>query len=376
MNSLIHWPSVSMKTTFVTHSCSVLVRLSLATLLLSSGCSRSAETPEVKLERARILMQRGRPAEAVPVLNEVSSADIENDEVYYQRGVAHEQLDLLDKALEDYSLCLKYAPDRHDALNNKAVVLAKMEKFAEAANEFQKLVEDSPEDPLAYRNRALCFADLKRFDEALADYAKAIELAPSDPAGWFQRANVYLTQKRYEEAIADYTRAIELDGQLSMAIMNRGVAYYRTRNLDAAKKDLARAQEMDESIVIPDIDFFDAGKTAPSADSAASWNTFRSASESILAEQGLRDIKFESEFPRLLCGICNASHAEGTRRVLVCGRGSDGLVFVPDVEPSSASSDSILILRVSEAGKVEQEKFLPDAAKEQISPLQRFSSFK
>lgn len=351
------------------------VSLCCALLFVSTGCSRSAETPEVKLERARILMQRGRPAEAVPLLSEVGAADQENDEVYYQRGVAHEQLDLLDKALEDYSLCLKYAPDRRDALNNKAVVLAKMEKFEEAANEFRKLVERNPEDPLAYRNRALCFADLKRFDEALADYAKAIELAPSDPAGWFQRANVYLTQKRHEEAIADYTRAIELDAQLSMAIMNRGVAYYRTRNLEAAKKDLERAQEMDDSIVIPDIDFFDVSKTTDNAGRSITWDSVRDAAEAILKERGYSDLKFESEFPSLLCAICTVTSAEGPHRVFVSGRGLDDLIYLPDAELSPNASDSVLILRTNASGKVELEKFIEDAAKEQMAPLQRFSSF-
>lgn len=321
-------------------------------------------------------MQRGRPAEAVPLLSEVGAADQENDEVYYQRGVAHEQLGLLDKALEDYSLCLKYAPDRRDGLNNKAVVLAKMEKFEEAANEFKKLVERNPEDPLAYRNRALCFADLSRFDEALADYAKAIELAPSDPAGWFQRANVYLTQKRYEEAIADYARAIELDGQLSMAIMNRGVAYYRVRNFDAAKKDLERAQAMDDSIVIPDIDFFNVSKTTDNVGRTASWDSFRTSAESMLKTWGYTDIKFESEYPSLLCGICSVAGADGPRRVFVSGRGFDGLIYLPDAELSSNSSDSILILRTNESAAVELEKFIENAAKEQITPLQRFSSFK
>ena len=365
-----------MKTLFTIFLSRISVSLYCTLLFLSFGCSRSAETPEVKLERARILMQRGRAAEAIPLLSEVSSADQQNDEVYYQRGVAHEQLDLLDKALEDYSLCLKYAPDRRDALNNKAVVLAKMEKFEEAANEFRKLVERNPEDPLAYRNRALCFADLRRFDEALADYAKAIELAPSDPAGWFQRANVYLTQKRCEEAIADYTRAIELDAQLSMAIMNRGVAQYRVRNFEAAKKDLERAQEMDESIVIPDIDFFDVNKTADNAGRSAPWDSFRTAAETILTERGYSSLKFESEFPGVRCGICRVTSTEGPRHIFVSGRGSDGVLYIPDADLSLKSSDSILILQANESGQVELERFIEDAAKEQITPLQRFSSFK
>jgi len=348
--------------------------------LLISGCSGAADSPEVKLERARILMQRGRPAEAVPLLNEVSSADSENDEIYYQRGVAHEQLDLLDKALEDYSLCLKYAPDRHDALNNKAVVLAKMEKYEEAANEFRKLVESSPEDPLAYRNRALCFFDLKRYDEALADYAKAIELAPSDPAGWFQRGNVYLNQKRHEEAIADYSRAIELDGQLSMAIMNRGVAHYRLRQFDAAKKDLEQAQEMDDSIVIPGLDFFGtAGHTATPSESPDVWLSYRTAAEKILSERGFSDVKFTREFPSLRCAICSVQDQNRPRRIVVCGRHTDGSIIIPESGEESATStaiESLLILRQDEASAIVAEKFIDDRSGTPMEPASRFKQYR
>jgi tetratricopeptide (TPR) repeat protein len=350
--------------------------------LLFAGCSRAVESPEVKMERARILMQRGRPAEAIPLLNEVSSSDTEDDEVYYQRGVAHEQLDLLDKALEDYSLCLKYAPDRHDALNNKAVVLAKMEKYEEAADEFRKLVESSPEDPLAYRNRALCFADLKRFDNALADYAKAIELAPSDPAGWFQRGNVYLTQKRHEEAIADYTRAIELDGQLSMAFMNRGVAHYRLRQFDAAKKDLEHAQEMDDSIVVPGVDFFGTeGQVPASSASPMAWSGYQAAAEKILAERGFRDVNFTSEFPLLLCAICSASDQNGPRRIVVCGRHPDGSIIIPESAEASdattaASMESLLILQQDNAGAIAAEKFIDDRSGTPMQPSSRFTQYR
>lgn len=348
--------------------------------LLFAGCSGAAESPEVKLERARILMQRGRPAEAVPVLNEAGASDTENDEVYYQRGVAHEQLDLLEKALEDYSLCLKYAPDRSDALNNKAVVLAKMERYEEAADEFRKLVESSPEDPLAYRNRALCFADLKRYDDALADYAKAIELAPADPAGWFQRGNVYLTQKRHEEAIADYTRAIELDGQLSMAFMNRGVAHYRLRQFDAAKKDLEHAQGMDDSIVIPGVDFFgtEVQAATPSA-SPDAWLSYRTAAEKILIERGFRDVRFTSEFPLLRCAICTASDKSGARRIVVCGRHPDGSIMFPESAETSATStsiESLLILRPDESSTIVAEKFIDDCSGTPMEPASRFTQYK
>ena len=113
----------------------------VAAVTVTVGCGASADSPEVKLERARILMQRDQAAEAIPLLNEVIDATPKDPEARYQRGVAYESLSVLEKALIDYTECLTLNPERTDALNNKAVVLAKMKRFEDAAAEFTRLVD-------------------------------------------------------------------------------------------------------------------------------------------------------------------------------------------------------------------------------------------
>ncbi len=305
------------------------------------GCGSSPDSPEVKLERARILMERDQAAEAIPLLNEVVSSVPKDAEARYQRGVAYESLDVLEKALIDYTECLLLDSDRTDALNNKAVVLAKMERFKEAAVEFTRLVDLDPQGPLAYRNRGLCYFDLGDFEKALADYAKALELAPKDASNWFQRGAVYLSQSRFEEAEQDYSKAIELDPELSMAWMNRGVARYKRGEKKLAAEDLTKAQSLDGTIVIPDINFFsvgdDSGLESQSA-ASNSWAAIQEFAKQDLGARGFEALTLVADFPQFQTAEYSAKKDGVSRIVIVAGvENNDTFVALPSDAASSGS---------------------------------------
>ena len=162
-----------------------------------SGCSVNSDSPEVILEKANIMSDRGRYEDAIPLYTQAAKGFPDRAHIYYRRGVCYENLqqpDLLPRALEDYSKCLESQPSHLDSLNNMGVVLAKLERYEDAAEAFTGLIRQQPDNVLALRNRGLCHHDLGNFDEALADYTATVTLAPQEAENWFQRGNVYLQQ--------------------------------------------------------------------------------------------------------------------------------------------------------------------------------------
>lgn len=345
---------------------------------LLAGCSSDPNTAEIKLERARMLMERNQAAEAIPILNEVVAAVPTDAEAWYQRGVAYEALNVLEKALNDYTECLKLDKDRTDALNNKAVVLAKMERFTEAAAEFTHLVDLDPSGPLAYRNRGLCHFDLGDYETALADYAKAIELDPNDPANWFQRAGVYLEQKRYQEAEQDYSKALDLDPELARAWMNRGVARYRRGEMKLASEDFTKAQELDSSILIPDIDFFATAattETSASLPGTDSWNSVKTVAEQELSARGFTTITLIRQYPDLHCAEYSAELDATKWTILIaCPDPKDSSVVLPAISEQATSENPQTALLMMAAGSGEtpanvvrfQQPWLPTGTTEPL----------
>jgi len=326
--------------------------LVLAGALFAAGCANSTDAPVVVLERARILLERDQVEESIPLFSEAIAAMPDDPESRYLRGLAYEKLDVLEKALTDYTDCLRLDGDRTDALNNKAVVLAKLKRFEEAAAEFTRLVNLDPQDPLAYRNRGLCHFDLEHYDAALLDYDKAIQLAPEVAAGWFQRGNVFLEKHDYAKAVEDYSKAITFDEQFAKAWMNRGVARYHTGEKALASADLQKAQALDDNIILPGLDFFaEPSASGTVAQQAVDWAAACEIATRYLTEQGFSDVSLIREFPSFQCAELSGVLERKSRRILMtcCSRDQTSLT-VPAAAQTLGGDDrmpqySLLVLQ-------------------------------
>jgi tetratricopeptide (TPR) repeat protein len=323
-------------------------------VLLVSCCAKAPDSPEVMLERARILMDRGRAAEAIPVLDNVLKTMQQSPDAHYQRGLAYENLDLPEKALADYVACLKLDHLRTDALNNKAVQLVRLKRYDEAIAAFTELVDLDREDFLGYRNRGLCRFDMHDTSGALQDYETALKLNPEDPSSWFQRGNVHLSMDNLDAAESDFSRSLELDPEFAKAWMNRGVVRYRKGQKPLAAEDLTRAQELDSNIVVPSVDFF--GDTQPSAAAtevvaSSVWGSCRPVIEAELADRGFTQLVFVREFPDLQCAELTGEFDGTPGTVLVtCQEKGKSTVTLPCLDlPTLAGAErptcSLLVLR-------------------------------
>jgi len=312
--------------------------------MMMAGCARSPDSPEVMLERARILMAQDQTASAIPLLDRVIEATPENSEAFFQRGVAYENLELPEKALADYDACLKLDEFRTDALNNKAVQLAKLKRMDEAVAAFTELVDLDREDFLGYRNRGLCRFDQQDYPGALDDYNKAIRLYPDDASSWFQRGNVHLAMNSLTEAESDYSEAIELDPDFAKAWMNRGVVNYRNGKKTLAVEDLSKAQELDSNIVIPAIDVFsDIAKSAAATEVMPddSWKACCSLVEKELSERGFTELVCVREFPDLRCAELIGEIDGQPRTILVTYQQADqSTITLPCVDTQSTNGET------------------------------------
>ncbi|MEZ6125919.1 MAG: tetratricopeptide repeat protein [Planctomycetaceae bacterium] len=326
-------------------------------LVLLSGCTGTTDSPEVTFEKGRMLSDRGRFEDAVPLFTSALKEMPDRPEVFYERGRSYENLELFEKALEDYSACLSLDPEFVQAINNKGVVLARMKRLEEAGAEFTRLIARDPRDVLALRNRGLCFHDLEEYDQALADYNKAIEIAATDAENWFQRGNVYLEQDKLAEAIADYSKAIELDPQFAKAWMNRGVAQFGLNDRKAAVSDLQKAQELDDSIILPGLDWANIDNS-PAGDSvsaskpvfpestAADWTSVLATALVLLEQRDFEDLTVRQADPRLLTGILNGQLSGKPVEVYVGVVGSDSeTATLPPVGPASEAGRVLIVLK-------------------------------
>jgi tetratricopeptide (TPR) repeat protein len=121
------------------------------------------------------------------------------------------------------------APDHPRLPDAEATVRVQQEDYDAAIACFEKAVERAPsreEALIALGNRALLLAKAGRNAEAIEAYDDVLRQKPDDPWTWHNKSNLLLDIGRYDEALAANSRALE--------IMNFGAAQ-QTRKLILAR---------------------------------------------------------------------------------------------------------------------------------------------
>lgn len=235
------------------HPRSLLLTLLLALVAVSglSCAPASMHSPEVLLERAKLRREGEKWDEAVRLLTEAIALAPDDSNLYYERALTHAAAGHSELAIADYDLALGLRPRFPEALNNRAAILAQLERYAEAAQGFTRAIEINRNDALAIRNRGLAYHDQGEYAKAIADLDRAIELDPASSECWFLRGNACLDGDQAAEAVRSFTEGIRLNPQHAESFLNRSHAHEKLGQAAAAAKDLARAKSIDPTVDTP-----------------------------------------------------------------------------------------------------------------------------
>jgi predicted TPR repeat methyltransferase len=153
-------------------------RLNEAEASYREALARLPGRPSTLTNLGALLLQQGRAAEALPLLDEALAA---------QPGANPE------------------------AASHRALALAELGRDAEALAAFDALAADAATaSPALHHHRALCLARLGRADDALAAFDAALAQDPNFAEAWARRGGLLKDMGRPAQAIASLQRGIEL----------------------------------------------------------------------------------------------------------------------------------------------------------------------
>lgn len=161
------------------------------------------------------------------------------------------ELERYDEALSYIERALIVNPRYPEALLNKGNILAKLKKYSEALVAYKNALALKGNLADAHLGIANIYRDLTRFDEALVACDKALTVKPDFHAAWFGRGNVLSELSRFDEALASYDKALAFKPDFDRAWLARGNVLSKLRRFNEAvaaydkaiglKSDLAKA---------------------------------------------------------------------------------------------------------------------------------------
>ncbi|MBQ0016425.1 MAG: tetratricopeptide repeat protein [Bacteroidales bacterium] len=132
---------------------------------------------------------------------------------YNTRAGIYQSIGEIEKALADYSQCIKLQPEESGFYSNRANLLYNQDRYDEADADYRKMTELNPTDAYAWMGLGRNMKDRERYAEALAIFDKVTGLVNDDYSSVFSfRAECYRNMGRFEEAASDIVRALAIDG--------------------------------------------------------------------------------------------------------------------------------------------------------------------
>ena len=155
-------------------------------------------------------------AEAVTALEEAVRINRDFYAAHLNLAIAYNAACDTARALEEANVALALKPDSPDAQQLRGFLLARENRWAEAADAYAEALKLSPDSAAIHSALAQAHEKLGRLDEAAAEYKKALELAdtrlkaqPDDPQAIAAHADILFSQGELDEAAAQYQQAID-----------------------------------------------------------------------------------------------------------------------------------------------------------------------
>lgn len=160
---------------------------------------------------------------------------------YYTRGFIYRQTNQLEKASQDFSEALIFAPENRTYIAMRADVLAEMKQYALALQDINHLLHREPQSAaLHFEKGSICLRSNDTIG-ALDAFSKATEYDSQNPANWSALGLVQLMQDNQDDALSSLSKSIDHGSKWAGDYINRGIIYYRKHNYRSALNDYDKA---------------------------------------------------------------------------------------------------------------------------------------
>jgi len=171
-----------------------------------------------------VLWHRGRPADAVPLLERAIAGAPRNAEMRKNLGIALFQLHRMDEAIARFRETTILQPTMAAAHYHLATALREKGELDAAIGVLQRVLALLPDLPEAANDLAAALKERGRLPEAIAMFQKIVEKRPHDALGWLNLGRCLLDYGNAPEARRAYEQALVLNPRAAAARFGRCLA--------------------------------------------------------------------------------------------------------------------------------------------------------
>lgn len=226
-------------------------------VFIITGCSNKNKKPDksaaphlstpisadlsADMNKGFLLIEQGKPDEAVSFFNEVLQQHPHNYKAYYGLFLSYYALKDIEAAEAALFKAYKLNPQDIEILNEMGLTYFRKGEYDKSASFFNDAINIDPAYAFTYGNYGFLLFNDEKYQDALEYYNKAVSLDPFEASFYFGRGKTYIKLNKNLQAFEDFDKAISLDENHYEALHERGLFYVDTLRYEKAVEDLTGA---------------------------------------------------------------------------------------------------------------------------------------
>ncbi|MEZ5352931.1 MAG: tetratricopeptide repeat protein [Bryobacteraceae bacterium] len=175
----------------------------------SVAATPGASTPAIHERLGGLLLESGKPAEAIPHLEEAVKASATSAN-RYALAIAYLRDKQLEKAMPAMESAIQADPANADLRLAYAGLLRDQRNFTAAAQHYWKASQLAPDSKQAWTGLATMLLSLENYPQAVAAFDKLESLGDPSPGIYFLRALALDKTQQYKPALGNYEKFLAL----------------------------------------------------------------------------------------------------------------------------------------------------------------------
>lgn len=221
-------------------------RINLAKKALKLGLEQHPKSTGLKLVQVEMLIYEDKIDMAEKLLNELYVLEPNNDEIFIQKANIYSKRDNHEKAVEFLQEALKRTDDPADVYNLLGMEYLFMDNLEKAKENFILCLEEDIEDQSALYNVVYCFEFLDQHLDAIAYLKNYINKNPYSEIAWHQKGRLYYNLQDYENAVRAFELATYIDEYFLGAYLEKGKALEKLKRYEEAIESYKQTMELDD----------------------------------------------------------------------------------------------------------------------------------
>jgi tetratricopeptide (TPR) repeat protein len=210
----------------------------------NTGPLKQIDLSYESFKKGNVFIEENQYEEAIKHYKKAVKHFPENDDLFYNIGIAHGNLGKHEDAVKNFQKAIELNPDNDTAYINMGTAFSNLEKYQKAIEAYQKAVELNPENDGAFNGLGNTFLNLKQYKAAIEAFQKATEINPKGDNYFYQIGLAQGNLGKHKDALKNFQKTVDLKPDNETAYANMGIAFLNLKQYKEAIEAYQKVVEL------------------------------------------------------------------------------------------------------------------------------------